>query len=276
MKITMLVENTSSVPAIKTQHGLSVYIETAKHKVLFDTAWDGLCLRNAEALGIDLKAVDTLVISHGHYDHGKGLRDFMAYNGKAKVYIRKAAFEPHYIKVLWAKVSIGLDAGLRDDPRIVFTDDVHRIDDELLLFADVGGKQLLSKSAKKLLKKENGGFVQDDFAHEQSLLVTENGEGVLFAGCAHRGIYNIVEAAQRHCGSLSTCVGGFHLYNPPTRRYERKELIEALANRLNETRVRFYTCHCTGQKAYEIMKDIMGDRVSYIRAGASMELPQLP
>ena len=272
MKITMLVENTSSNPNIKSKHGLSVYITTEQHKVLFDTAWDDLFIRNAEALGIDIQAVDTLVISHGHGDHGKGLRDFMEYNKTAKVYIRKSAFEPHYIKVFGVKVKIGLDRSLMYDPRIVFTEDVHRIDDELLIFSDITEKRLLSKSSKKLFAKVEERIMQDDFSHEQNLLISENGNNVLLAGCAHSGIYNITEAAQRHCDNLTACIGGFHLYDPPTHRYESKELIAALAQKLGEKGAQFYTCHCTGIKAYKTMRGIMGDKVYYLSAGSSVEI----
>ena len=272
MRITMLVENTSSNPKVKPKHGLSVYIETGNHRVLFDAAWDDLFIRNAGALEIDLKAVDTFVISHGHGDHGKGLRDFMEHNKTAKIYIRKSAFDPHFIEVIGVKVQIGLDCSLMDDSRIIFTDEVHRIDGELLIFSDVTGKRLLSQSGNKLFAKKEGRMMRDDFSHEQNLLISEDGNNVLLAGCAHSGIYNIVEAAQRHCDKLSVCVGGFHLFDPPTRKYESKELIAELAEKLGETGARFYTCHCTGEKAYGIMREIMGDRVSYIRAGDSIEI----
>lgn len=272
MKITMLVENTSSNPKVKPKHGLSIFVETSNHKVLFDTAWDDLFIRNSMALDIDLKSVDTLVISHGHGDHGKGLRDFMEYNKTAKIYIRKSAFDPHYIKVLGVKAIIGLDCTLRSDSRIVFTDSVHRIDDELLIFSNVSERQLLSRSSKKLFTKTRKHMAQDDFSHEQNLLVSENGYNVLFAGCAHKGIYNIVNAAQCHCDNLTTCIGGFHLYDPPTHKYESKELIVDLAQKLDKTGAKFYTCHCTGKKAYKIMYRIMGDRISYMSAGDSLEI----
>lgn len=272
MKITMLVENTSSNPKVEPKHGLSVYIETCGHKILFDTARDDLCIRNAEALGIDLKAVDTLVISHGHGDHGKGLHDFMMYNKTAKIYIRQSAFEPHYIKTLGFRINIGLDRSVMSDPRIVFTDDIYRIDDELLIFSDINERELLSRSGKKLIVKVQGHTMPDDFSHEQNLLISENGKSVLFAGCAHRGIFNIVSAAQRHCHNLTACVAGFHLFNPPTRKYESSRLITALGQKLKETEVQFYTCHCTGIKAFGIMRKIMGDKVAYIHAGDSVEI----
>ena len=60
---------------------------------------------------------------------------------------------------------------------------------------------------------------------------------------------------------------GFHLYNPPTRKYESAELIAALAHRLEETGLRYYKCHCTGEKAYATMWEVLGEKVNYLRAG---------
>jgi 7,8-dihydropterin-6-yl-methyl-4-(beta-D-ribofuranosyl)aminobenzene 5'-phosphate synthase len=92
MKITALIENTTADKKLKANHGLCLYIETDKHKLLFDMGANDLFLRNAEQLGIDIKAVDTAVISHGHFDHGGGLQQFLQNNDKAKVYINQNAF----------------------------------------------------------------------------------------------------------------------------------------------------------------------------------------
>ncbi|NCA67648.1 MAG: MBL fold metallo-hydrolase, partial [Clostridia bacterium] len=77
MKITTLCENTSISPEFKCEHGLSFYVETKKHKLLFDTGESGIFAENAAKLGIDLSEVDIAVISHGHYDHGGGLPAFL-------------------------------------------------------------------------------------------------------------------------------------------------------------------------------------------------------
>ena len=63
--------------------------------------------------------MDSLVISHGHADHGKGLGDFLAFNKTAKIYLRPSAFDPHFIRMLGLNFNIGLDSGLRADPRII-------------------------------------------------------------------------------------------------------------------------------------------------------------
>ena len=96
MKITALVENTCESGKYSVEHGLSLYIETDKHKILFDMGQTELFCENAKKLGVDLGKVDFAVLSHGHYDHGGGLAKFMEINKKAPIYIHEKAFGEHY------------------------------------------------------------------------------------------------------------------------------------------------------------------------------------
>ena len=96
MTITSLLENTAARAGIAAEHGLSLYIETATRRILFDMGQTDLFARNAEALGIDLSRVDLAILSHGHYDHGGGLAAFLEINQTAPVYLTEAAFLPHY------------------------------------------------------------------------------------------------------------------------------------------------------------------------------------
>ena len=112
MKITALVENKSEGRTIP-KHVLYLYIETQKHKILFDLGPDDTLFKNAEIMNIDLSEVDTVVISHGHMDHGGALKRFLQVNGKARIYVQRTAFEPHYSKFLFLKVNVGLDAELK-------------------------------------------------------------------------------------------------------------------------------------------------------------------
>lgn len=233
MKITALVENTSKNAALKPIHGLSIYIETQGHKVLFDLGPNGTLFKNAAALGIDLQAVDTVVISHGHGDHGGALRAFLDHNGRAKIYVRRNAFAPYYSRVLFLKVPVGLDARLRENDRFVFVDDALRIDDELFLFSDVEG-QFDTDGNRALFAKNADGYVQDDFSHEQSLIITEGGKTALFSACSHRGIANIMRAAQRHQPDIEAIFGGFHLFNPVSKREEPLPVAQQLAKELSQ------------------------------------------
>ena len=96
MKLKVLSENTTSSEKLGSEHGLSLYIETETHKILFDTGASGLFAENAKKLGVDLTMVDLAVISHGHYDHGGGLKTFLGINNHANIYLHQNAFELHY------------------------------------------------------------------------------------------------------------------------------------------------------------------------------------
>ena len=271
MRITVLVENTTKDTRLKPKHGLSIYIETSKHKVLFDLGPDDTYLVNARRLGIDLSDVDTVVLSHGHKDHGGALSSFLKVNSKARIYLHRQAFEPHYIKVLFIKVPIGLDKDLIGNDRFVFTDDTIRIDDELFLFSDVK-ENSGTKSNRALLKKTLNGYVQDDFAHEQNLSVTEEGKASLFSGCSHKGIDNIMCSAKKHSPTIHAVFGGFHLYNPVTKADELQEVVQRLINELSAHDTVFYTGHCTGSKAFDSMRESMGEKVQYLFTGKIVEI----
>lgn len=272
MKITALIENATINNDLKPQHGLCLYIETESHKLLVDTGADGLFLENAKKLGIDIAAVDTLVITHGHFDHGGGLKTFLQVNKTAKVYLQDTAFGRHFIRVLkLVKVNIGLDAKLKDHPQIVFVKGDYRIDDEIMLLANPAGKKLLSKFNSTLWAKAGRQSVPDDFNHEQSVLIS-SGKTVLIGGCAHRGIANIIDDAKAKIQTpINACISGFHLFNPATKATENPDKVKLLAEELKKHDTQFYTCHCTGIKAYEILKAEMQDSIDYLATGQTLE-----
>ena len=96
MKISMLLENTAKNDCFCAEHGLSMYIETDKLNILFDTGAGSLFAENAKQLGVDLADVDVAIISHGHNDHGGGLATFLSLNEKAKVYVTPQAFDRYF------------------------------------------------------------------------------------------------------------------------------------------------------------------------------------
>lgn len=224
-------------------------------------------------MGVNVDEVDTVVISHGHADHAGALSLFLQNNHFAKIYIRESAFDKHYTKVFGVPFSVGLDSSLKDNNQIVFSNGVEFIDDELTLFSDVEIKELTSTSNRALLAKINGKKKLDDFRHEQNLLIIEDKKAVLFAGCAHAGIVNIkTRAEQLTNGKPLKIIGGFHLYNPVSKRHESKYLVDKIAERLDDGKTYYYTCHCTGQWAYCIMKELLIDNLQHLSTGDELEL----
>ena len=273
IRIVVLLENTKESPKLKCKHGLSLYAETEAHKILFDMGPNALFLKNAEALGVDIADIDIAVISHGHVDHCGGLKCFLEKNQKAKIYIRPQAAEKHYVKVLGIPFYAGIDRSLLSSDRFVWTDDTHVIDNELMLLSGVTGQFPLPRSDGNLFVKRNGKMAADDFSHEQNLVIMSGDSRILLCGCAHAGIVNILRRAEELIGSNPTAViGGMHLYEPTKKRYESNRYIDGVAATLTETESYYYTCHCTGEKAYERMKVRLGNRLTYLRTGTELRI----
>lgn len=271
IRLTTLVENTTLEPRLRSKHGLSLYVETPKHKALFDLGPNALFEENAEKLGVDLQAVDTVVISHGHYDHGGGLDHFLALNSSAKVYIQSTAFERYYTRILGIPYYIGLNPSLREHPQIVLVDGSLTIDDELTLFAGATERVLFPSQNASLLARIDGDIVPDDFRHEQYLVVNDDAHRVLFSGCSHNGVLNILSRYEACQSARPThLIGGFHLYNPSSGKKEKPENVQQLALQLSQTDTLYYTCHCTGPNAYQQMKETMGTQLAYLSVGTEV------
>ena len=241
MKMVTLVEDTTSC-ALPAEHGLSIYIETPKHKLLFDVGTTDLFIRNAKALGIDLTQVDTVVISHGHDDHGGGLDHFLAINDHAQIYLQRKAFADHYTNKKTGPEYIGLNQQLADHPQVHLLDGSYVIDEELEIFSRVPGVPY--ETNKNLLKEDK---TRDDFEHEQHLVIKAE-KNVLLMGCGHKGVLNIIKACPVKADLI---IGGFHLYSPRTGETLPEPVIMELAAGLPDAV--FYTGHCTGDKALAIL-----------------------
>ena len=255
MKIVTLMENTSCREDLCCEHGLSLYLETENRKILFDAGQSAAFSDNAEKLGVDLKNVAFAVLSHGHYDHSGGLGKFLEVNETAPVYVSRWAFEPH-----WESDGryVGVDLSLQANDRIRYVAEETLLAEGITLYR----METAPMDTAGLLVEENGVRIPDDFRHEQYLLVAEAGKRILISGCSHKGILNIMDAF--HPDIL---IGGFHFMKVT----EEAKLAEA-AKKLLEYDTVYYTGHCTGQKQYDYLKTVMGEKLHYISTGTVLEL----
>jgi 7,8-dihydropterin-6-yl-methyl-4-(beta-D-ribofuranosyl)aminobenzene 5'-phosphate synthase len=273
MIIKALSENTAVSPEFETEHGLSLYIESKGRRILFDTGRRGVFIENARKLGVDISDVDMAVISHGHNDHGGGIKLFLKENSRAPVYVHPKAFGKYYSKRKFGMESIGLNKELIKNSRITLTTEHFFAGTGIEIFSNVTGREYFSESNNALLAKNNGKIIEDSFEHEQNLIITEDNKTVLFAGCSHNGIVNILNRFLSLKEKYPDYVfGGFHLSNPDAGTSESPELIGKIGEALNKTGSKYYTCHCTGTESYECLKGIMGDNIEYIAAGSVIEI----
>ena len=273
MIVKTLVENDSVGKSLGHEHGLSLYFDTERHRILFDMGAGSLFAENAKKMNVDLEIVDVAVISHGHSDHGGGLDTFLKINSDARIYMNRRAFGGYYVrKPGEAEHYVGLDSNLLPNGRFVFVDEHLAVDGELEFFSGVSGEKWRPSANGTLFAKKGDFFEQDDFSHEQNMILTEKDKKILVAGCAHNGIVNILERFRDTRGFLPThVIGGFHLFNPSTGESENEETIAGIAGYLMGTGAKFFTGHCTGSGPFEQLKGLMGDRIERIRAGSVLE-----
>jgi len=263
LRITALVENQSN-SSLKAVHGLALYIETGRHRILFDVGPDDTLFENSNSLGIDLLDIDIVILSHGHSDHGGALESFLKLNHSAKVYAQRKAFERHYAKSFLRKRDIGVPKNLQTHPQVVLLDGDFVIDDELVLITTPKTDKFKS-TANNMLYSIYG---KDDFSHEQNLIILDS-TNVLLMGCGHAGVVNILEKAMEY--DPKVCIGGYHLWNPLLKKTVSDKLLEGISQELSKYDILFYTCHCTGHKAYDFFTDRLKN-MSYLFCGRMIEI----
>ena len=262
MKITVLMENTTCRDDLACEHGLSLYIEAAGKRILFDAGQTGAFADNAEKLGIDLAQVDVCILSHGHYDHGGGLKRFLEVNDHAPIYVSRHAFGDYYNG---EEKYIGLDWELLSEERITFVRDNLTLSDQLSLHACTGFPQPYYTDAYGMQVKRRDALETDDFRHEMYLLIRDGERRIIVSGCSHRGAMNI-----KTWFAPDVFIGGFHLMKlDPEKEATR---LKFTAMELMKKETVYYTGHCTGDMQYDALKAHMGERLHRLSTGAAFEI----
>ena len=277
MKATVLVDNIKGC-GLNGEWGLCVYIEYEDKVVLLDTGASELFVKNAKQLGLDLKKVDFGVLSHAHFDHADGMKAFFAVNERAPFYLQKDAKENCYEKFWIFSKYIGIPRGIleEDKERITFAEGKYQVCQGVwLLPHTTSGLEAIGKRNHMYLRtdvRENCRGSQkwrpDDFSHEQSLVFETEDGLVIFNSCSHGGADNIInEVKEAFPGEkIKAIIGGFHLYT------RKADEVRELARSIRDTGIQqVYTGHCTGDKAFDVLKDELGEMVHQLSCGLVIE-----
>ncbi len=269
MKATVLIDNIAK-NSLKGEWGLSVFIHHGDTRILLDTGAGENFALNAEKLGIPLKKVDFGVLSHAHYDHADGMVKFFSVNTKAKFYLSSECKENCYGKRWIFSKYIGIKRGITETykDRIVYVKGDKVIANGVSLISHK--TKGLEERGKKdgLCIKENRKLKPDNFSHEQSLVIDTDSGLVIFNSCCHGGADTVITEVQKSFPNkkIYALIGGFHLYK------SSDDEVRALADRIKKTGIeKIYTGHCTGEKAFRILKDELGDRAEQLHVGLVIE-----
>ena len=272
MKATVLIDNITKND-LAAEWGLAVHIEHNGHQILLDTGTTGIFAENAKTLGIDLTQVECGVLSHAHYDHADGMDIFFEINGTAPFYLRSGSEENCYDydkndpqSARYIGIKSGTLATYKD--RIIFAEGDYQIFPGVYLIPHkTAGLEQIGEKAHMYIRR-NEQWIPDDYAHEQSLVFETEKGLVIFNSCSHGGADNIIREIEMTFPEkkLYAIVGGFHLFK------SSEEEVRALAQRIRETGIeKVVTGHCTGDEAYKILEEELGDCLEQIYTGLVIE-----
>lgn len=282
MHIAVLVENRPSKTdsRLVSEWGFSLHVTLNGQNVLFDMGASGAFAHNAKQLSVDLASVHAAVLSHHHVDHGGGLRQFLALNSTAKIYLGQAPNGDCFAKILGlVKKYVGLDKALMTAyaSRFQAITEPTEILPDVYLLPHILSTHPKPKGNKHIFLKHDGTFTLDDFSHEIVMAIKEAGKLAVFTGCSHHGILNMVDTVAKEFQGIpiKAVIGGFHLIGVPPLNFmaDSKSEVEALGRSiLNYPIAETYTGHCTGTTAFRVLKAVMGDRLTDIQTGSRFEV----
>jgi 7,8-dihydropterin-6-yl-methyl-4-(beta-D-ribofuranosyl)aminobenzene 5'-phosphate synthase len=269
VRVTIAVDNLAN-DGLDAEHGLSILVESREGSLLFDTGQTEAVVRNLEALGADLERIEAIALSHGHYDHTGGLRVVMSLTPNSTCHAHPACFQSKYAASEQGMRSIGIPGSSTVADRVIrYNRGPAEVMPGMTLSGEIPFRAGIDILESRFLTDGSPGLIQDTFEDEQCLVVRGDSGTAVLLGCAHRGVENNVLAAVDVAGTdeIKLAVGGMHLGDADEARLN--EVAEFFERTPTET---IACCHCTGQEAYQYLRDRLGPRVILGRSGMSWEI----
>lgn len=270
-KATILVDNIAH-GGCKAEWGFSVHICYGGRTYLLDTGSTALYLENAKKLGVSIAEVDTAVLSHAHCDHAGGFPSFFRENGRASLFVSPCCQEDCYFKLGPIRKYVGVPRGMLSSNRSRITaaeNGTQALAEGVWLIQHLpAGLEAIGKRAH-MYRKAEGCIVPDDFSHEQSLVFETDKGLVVLNSCSHAGLDSIVRDVQHALPGkpIYMTIGGMHLAAM------RPAAVRRIAQTIRTLDIaHVVTGHCTGKRAFAILREELGDTVQQTCVGQVIEV----
>jgi 7,8-dihydropterin-6-yl-methyl-4-(beta-D-ribofuranosyl)aminobenzene 5'-phosphate synthase len=257
VKLKILAENRVENPLLIAEQGLSILVEVDDQKILFDTGQGNAIIHNAEHLGVDLKEVGWIILSHGHYDHVGGIMEILKLNPRIKIIAHPYIFNKKYVKTKGNKRFIGIPTTREDlekrNASLILKNNKYEIlpgvyfSGEIMRLTDY--EQVESKYFERVLESE----IPDHMKDEAFLVINTPKGLIILSGCGHVGIVNTCKHALKITKQkkILLVMGGMHLKNASD------NLRQATLHDLMDINPdQFAPLHCTG---FQMIKDLISN-----------------
>ncbi len=277
-QLTVLCENSVSGPrGLTGEHGFSVLIEKDDQKILFDTGQGMSLAGNAKILQKDLSLVQTVILSHGHYDHTGGLPSVLYPPRGVKVIAHPDIFNQKYAQrngtngICHDFIGIKykrefLEASLKAEFMLIseFTE----IRPGIYFSGQIPRKTDFEQSDTRLKTLQDGNFVLDPLLDDISLLIETDKGPVILLGCAHAGLVNIMNhfADKTGYSKFHAVIGGTHLGFLKNSEEQLQKSMDAFDHYQVDL---IAVAHCTGQEVAAVCYNRFKDRFAFACTGWS-------
>jgi len=276
-RITILCENLVGRRVGLGEHGFSAFIETSRGNYLFDTGSGHSIVSNSLALSKDLRTVNKIFLSHGHYDHTGGLPEVLKLKGEVDVHAHPRIFldRIHVVKENDKETKRFVGIPYKKSyleflgANFIFNAQFTEVEKGIFLTGEVPRKAHFEKPDPELFAEVDGKMTQDIFSDDQSLILDSERGIILILGCAHSGMINIIHYAIKKTGKekFYAVVGGTHLdFLAPEQLEETLKVLKKLDIE------RIGASHCTGMKAAFRLHQEFGSRFFYGYVGNTLEV----
>ena len=265
VKITTLVENTVGIGGSReliAEHGLAFLIETGTQRILFDTGQYLALENNARVLGKDLATIDTVVLSHGHYDHAGGLKHLLERNSDFSLYAHPDVFGRKMVKRKgqYRKVGISLskDKLIKKGITLSLSAAPVKLTPDIMTTGEIPLASSFESVAEGFFVEKDGRREPDALADDLALILNTGKGPVVVLGCSHRGIINTLNHVKKISGEkrIYALVGGLHLVKTTG---GKLDTILRYLQRFDLRRI--VVGHCTGIHAIQALHARFEDKV---------------